>query len=195
MIRTILTVAAALAIAIGGGAWLSSVALKGTGQFGGVTIGAWTAFPLAGTPEADPYAKARLARDAALSLGAAEGVTFYAARDSNGAALDSKCLYTVEGDSPSARLWTIYALAKDYGRLAGVPDEWPSRLHSQSIFYGDRDRFAITVSPHAQPNNWLAVPPNTGFQLALNLYDSPVATNKGLVDTSLPAIKKGVCDG
>ena len=195
MIRTMLTIAVSLFIALAGGAWLTAAVLRGAGQFGGVTIGAWTAYPLAGTLEADPYAKARLARDAALSLGAAEGVTFYASKDSNGAELTSRCTYLVEGANPAARLWTLYALTIRSERLAGVPAEWPSFLNSQTILYGGKDTFAISVSAHARPNNWLAVPPATGFILALNLYDSPVATNKGLVETSLPSVKRGECNG
>ncbi len=195
MIRNLIVIAAALVIAFSGGAWLTAYSIQQSDQFGGITIGGWTAYPLAGTLEADPYAKARLARDAALALGAAEGVTLYADKDSQGAALFSRCDYTVEGKSPSARLWTIYALNTQKAKLTGIPDEWPSFLNSETIAYGAGGIFTINVSASARPNNWLAVSKASGFILALNLYDSPVATNKGLVETTLPTVTRGKCDG
>ncbi len=182
-----------LGLALGGGAWLTAVALQKSGDFGGITIDGWTAFPLSGTQEADPYAKARLARDAALALGAAEGVTFYATEDAQGDPLASGCDYTLEGRSPSARLWTIYALDSSKARLAGLPELWPTSLNSEVIAYGPDGQFKITVSSQARPNNWLAVPAARRFTLALNLYDSPVATNKGLVQTNFPKVIRGDC--
>ncbi len=195
MLRNLLVIAVALVIAIGGGAWLTSLAMNETGQFGGVTIGGWTAYPLEGTLEADPYAKARLARDAALAIGAAEGVTFYASADDAGERLTSDCDYTVEGRTISARLWTLHPLSPDSNRLAGIPDKWPAFLNSETIAYDADGSFRITVSAFARPYNWLALPKNSGFVLALNLYDSPVATNKGLVETSLPKVTRGECNG
>jgi hypothetical protein len=194
MIKTILVIALSLAIAIGGGAWMTSYAIQKSGQFGGITIGGWTAYPLEGTLEADPYAKARLARDAALAIGAAEGVTFYAVTDDKGYALDSRCDYTIKGRNLSARLWTLHPLSPVKRRLAGIPAQWPGYLNSETIAYGEDGAFKISVSAFARPNNWLAVPQAAGFLLALNLYDSPVATNKGLVETSLPAVTQGRCN-
>ena len=195
MIKNMAVIAVALLIAIGGGAWLTSYSIQKSSQFGGVTIGGWTAYPLDGTLEADPYAKARLARDAALSIGAAEGVTFYAVADDKGEPMNSRCEYSVEGNNVSARLWTIYPLNRSKGRLEGIPAEWPTYLNSETIAYGPDGAFQISVSAYARPNNWLAVPKVSGFTLALNLYDSPVATNKGLVETSLPKIIRGKCNG
>ncbi len=195
MLRTLLVVASALAIAIGGGAWLTSLAMNETGQFGGVTIDGWTAYPLEGTLEADPYAKARLARDAALAIGAAEGVTFYAVADDTGERLSSRCDYSIEGRNVSARLWTIHPLRPDSNRIAGIPEKWPAYLNSETIAYDADGSFKIAVSAFPRPYNWLALPKNSSFVLALNLYDSPVATNKGLVETSLPKVTKGDCNG
>lgn len=195
MMRTLLVITAALGIAFGGSVWLTSYSLQQSDQFGGVNIGGWTAYPLAGTLEADPYAKARLARDATLSLGATEGVTFYASQDTQGAALNSSCDYLIEGKSPSARLWTIYALKTARGRISGIPADWPSFLNSETIGYAVGGQFKIVVSALARPDNWLAVPKSSDFLLALNLYDSPVATNKGLVETSLPTVERGNCNG
>ncbi len=81
MLRTVFVVALSLAIAIGGGAASVWYALKMPDGLGAVSIGPWTTFPDLGTPDADPYSKARIAREGVLSLGLAEGLTFVAQRD------------------------------------------------------------------------------------------------------------------
>ena len=49
--------------------------------------GAWTAWPHAGSPDADPYSIAMLARTGEVPLGAGEGIAFTAEIDSDGAPL------------------------------------------------------------------------------------------------------------
>ena len=50
--------------------------------FGAVTAGAWTAWPTAGSADADPYSLATLARTGEVPLGAGEGIAFTAEDDS-----------------------------------------------------------------------------------------------------------------
>ncbi|MGB8819192.1 MAG: DUF1214 domain-containing protein [Rhizobiaceae bacterium] len=195
MIRTILVTAAALLFAIGGGAWLTDVSLRRFDRIGRIEFDGWTANPVNGTLSADPYSKARLARDASLSMGAAEGVTFYASKDEDGRPLTSQCTYLISGQNPSARLWTLLALSNSRTRFDRISDDLPSSLASERMVFGKKMAFEIQVSASARPGNWLAVPRKTDFTLALNLYDSPVATNKGLVETKLPSVKRISCDG
>ncbi|TIQ00823.1 MAG: DUF1214 domain-containing protein, partial [Mesorhizobium sp.] len=67
------------------------------------------AFPDIGTQAADPYSKARVAREGVLALGQAEGLSFVAERDSDGELLKRQCAYEIEGGFPTARFWTLYA--------------------------------------------------------------------------------------
>jgi hypothetical protein len=190
MVRIAITVAVALTC----GAYMTWYSIRGTDKFGAVTIGGWIAYPEAGTAVADPYAKARLARDASLSLGAAEGVTFFADRDETGLQLTGSCSYLISGSSPSARIWTLYAVGSNQIPLQLDDANWPSSLHSNSILYESSGGFRISVAATARQDNWLAVKAGQNFSLAFTLYDSPVATNKGLIDTSFPSVKKVNCD-
>jgi hypothetical protein len=52
--------------------------------YGGITIGAWTAWPKNGTPGVDPYARAMVARTGELPVGSGDGLTFYARADDGG---------------------------------------------------------------------------------------------------------------
>src|SRR5690606_28085130 len=98
-----------LTIAIGGGAGSVWYALGAIGGLGAVHAGVWTAFPDAGTPQSDPYSRARVARDAELPLGRAEGLSFVAERDASGERLSFACTYRIEGLVPPARFFTLHA--------------------------------------------------------------------------------------
>ena len=106
--------ALAIAAAIGLGAtW---VALTRGTAYGGVTIGAWTAWPKNGTPGIDPYARAMVARTGELPVGSGDGVAFYARTDDAGQPLDGRCDVLLSGITPQARFWTL-TLYDPEGRL------------------------------------------------------------------------------
>ena len=84
MFRTVFLTLVTLAIAIGGGAASVWYTLRAQEGIGAVTIGNWTAYPSMGAVDADPYSKARAAREGILALGRAEGLAFFSNRDSNG---------------------------------------------------------------------------------------------------------------
>jgi hypothetical protein len=194
MIFRMVQIALAVGVALAAGTYVTWYSIRGADNFGAVTIGGWTAYPEAGTSVADPYAKARLARDASLSLGAAEGVTFFAGRDADGQILSGSCNYTIAGTSPSARIWTLFAVGTNQIPVKLTDTAWPTSVHSNSIIYENSGGFRIAVSAKARPDNWLAVQEGQVFILAFTLYDSPVATNKGLVETPFPSVKKVNCN-
>src|SRR5690606_12004590 len=116
---------------VGGGAsvWYALDAREGVGA---VAIGNWAAFPEIGTPDADPYSRARIAREGVVSLGRAEGLTFIAKRDSNGDILHRNCVYRIEGDMPPARFWTLYAADETLTALK-TENGRPAALHSFEV--------------------------------------------------------------
>jgi hypothetical protein len=76
-------------------------------DWGGVTIGAWTARPHTGTTGIDPYSRALIARSGALPLASGDGVAFVARTDDAGRSLNGRCDVTVAGMTPAARYWTL----------------------------------------------------------------------------------------
>jgi hypothetical protein len=196
MLRTLALFALAITTAIGGGSWLTYRSVTGVERFGGIEVGLWKAFPDFGTPNADPYGKARISREGSLPLGAAEGIRFFAERDSEGRRLIFGCDYLVEGPSPAARLWTIYASQNNELPLSADP-LWPSFLHSRQIMRTGKSGIVIHIAPSARPGNWLAVKSDRpgAYHLVLSLYDTPVATNAGLVDMKFPDIRRSGCNG
>ena len=80
------------------------LALTRGAAFGALTIGSWTAWPKTGTADADPYARATIARTGKLPIALGDGVSFTAKSDDNGKLLDGRCNVVLSGITPTARV-------------------------------------------------------------------------------------------
>jgi hypothetical protein len=184
-----LAIAVFLAAVIGiGSAWL---AVDRGRLFGAVTVGAWSAWPSEGGPDADPYALAMLARTGEVPLGSGEGLAFLAEKDSAGEPLSGLCTYDVIGETPAARLWTLTAYDRD-GRLM-VNIARRAGFHSREIVRRPDGSFVIVVSPVVHSGNWLPVAAVDRFTLALRLYDTPLTTGSQIAGLVMPAVNKVAC--
>ena len=193
MFRTLAQIAVILALAFGGGIWSVRTMLESAVRPGSVTVSAWTAYPVAGTPAADPYTKAHIARNGELPLGAGEGLTFSASRDSAGDAITGACTYRIEGQMPAARLWTLHAesLAGGYAPVEGLP----TALHSRRVLYGADGAVRIQAADGARPGNWLAIPSQGRLAFVLTFYDTELASGSRAYEADMPQILKDSCDG
>ena len=192
MFRTAFLILIVLAVAIGGGAASVWYALRSQEGIGAVEVGGWTAFPNIGTGDADPYSRARTSRDAILTLGRAEGLSFVAQRDSGGDPLLRQCTYTIEGFVPPARFWTLYA--QDEAKTA-IPSgrARQSALQSGQLLRMPDNSVSITADANAQPGNWLALSGSGAMSLVLTLYDTTIAGSTGLSGLDMPQILKAGC--
>jgi hypothetical protein len=190
--RFLTLLAVSIAIALGLGAWSADWALGEAADFGAVEAGPWRANPLAGAVDADPYSKARLARIGNLTLGLGEGILFRATRDSAGAPLRRECSYTLAGQTPPARIWTLAAFAPT-GRLIPAGEGRPGWLVSRGLMRAEDNSVSIAVGPMARPGNWLAVTGTGAYVLALTLYDTPATSSSGLGKLDLPTLVRGGC--
>jgi hypothetical protein len=158
--------------------------------FGAVRDGPWTAWTTVGSNTIDPYARAVVVSSGLLPLGTDEGLAFYATADSNGRPLDGACDYTVEGNDPPARFWTLGLFDRRGTPVANAADRYA--LSSQDVLRRDDTRVMVAVSPSARPGNWLPAPPKGRFTLMLSLYES----NSGIAsaaEAALPVIRRGAC--
>jgi len=194
MLKTILTVALALALAFGLGVGTLVLALDSFDGLSRLTVGPWSAQPWAGTPAADPYARARAAREASLPLGQAEGLAFTATRDSDGQPLDRACEYRLAGAVPAARFFTLYARGGDGAALASGSLKAPA-LHSWGMLRGADGTAEIAIGGSPAPGNWLQVEGGGPMALVLTLYDTPVAASAGGGGLALPTIARVRCHG
>lgn len=182
----------ALAVAAAIGLGTTWIALTRGIAYGGITIGAWTAWPKNGTSGIDPYARAMMARTGELPVGSGDGVAFYATADETGQSLDGRCDVRVSGITPQARFWTL-TLYDTEGRLVANSMQRQG-FTSQEIVRKSDGSFEITVGPRARPGNWLPTAGVEKYVLVLRLYDTPigVATRTGR-EAPMPSISKRAC--
>jgi hypothetical protein len=191
-VRLLLGSLFAFAIAAAIGLGMTWVALTEGTAYGGVTLGAWTAWPRTGTPGIDPYARAMVARSGELPIGSGDGVAFFARADDNGRLLDGRCNVVLAGTTPQARFWTI-TLYDPQGRLVANSVQRHG-FTSQELIRRSDGSFEITAGPRARPGNWLPTGGVERYVMVLRLYDTPigVATRVGR-DAPMPAITLRAC--
>ena len=180
------------AVALGLGITSASLVLNGDYPFGRLSAGPWKAWPQVGSRDADPYARAIVARRAEIPLAQGEGLTLTATADSAGRRLDSACAYRVGAVTPQARLWTL-TLYDAAGRTV-ASDLGRSGLTSAEILRDADGRFAVVLARDARAGNWLQLPKSGPFTLVLRLYDTPVAAGSAALDpATLPTIEALEC--
>jgi hypothetical protein len=188
LLGSFLAFAAAAFIGLG----MTWLALNDGIAYGGITIGAWTAWPKNGTPGIDPYARAMVARSGELPVGSGDGVTFFARTDDDGRPFDGRCDVAISGTTPQARFWTL-TLYDPEGKLVANSVQRHG-FTSQEVLRNANGTFDVIVGPRARPGNWLPTGGVDRYVLALRLYDTPVglATRSGR-DTPMPTVAQKGC--
>jgi len=193
MLRNAFLVLLTLSIAICGGAASAWFALGSIGALDTISVGGWVAYPEAGSPQADPYARARIAREATLPLGLAEGLPFFASRDASGELLRRNCNYRIEGQFPLARFWTLQVASADRLQQA-VSKERSLGLNSLGILHENDNAVVVTASSAPSPGNWLPVSGSGPMTFVLTFYDTPIASNQNISEIQLPQVLRTGCD-
>ncbi len=167
-------------------------ALSRGAAFGALTIGAWTAWPKTGTAEADPYARASIARTGQLPIGLGDGVSFSAQADDKGKILDGRCDVLLTGITPTARFWTLTLYNVSGQLVANSVNRYG--FTSQEIVRHADGSFEIAVGPRASAGNWLPTGGVDRYLLVLRLYDTAVgvSTRAGR-EAPMPNVMTGSC--
>ena len=190
--RLLLGTLFALAVAAAVGLGATYFALTRGAAFGALTIGSWTAWPKTGTVDADPYARASIARTGQLPIALGDGVSFTAQTDDNGKALDGRCDVVLSGVTPAARFWTL-TLYNANGELIA------NSVHrhgftSQEIVRRADGSFEIVAAPRATAGNWLPTGGVERYELVLRFYDTAVGVStKAGREIPMPAITTRSC--
>lgn len=192
MLRLPFLVALALVTAFGLGIGSAVGMLDASSGFGAIRLGPWAAFPEAQTASADPYARAHRARAGELLYAAAEGLQFQAESDEAGNRLNPRCTYAVDGMTPPARFWTLYAANQDMEPLRPAQYLAPA-FNAWNVLRRPDGSIRVLVSARAQAGNWLAINENQPFRLVLTLLDTPTAGSSGVLEVSMPKLEKVSC--
>jgi len=182
----------ALVVAAFVGLGSTYLALTRGAAFSPLTIGSWTAWPKTGTTDADPYARASIARIGQLPTALGDGVAFTASADDNGRMLDGRCDVVIAGITPAARFWTLTLYNVDGKLVANSINR--SGFTSQEIVRHADGNFEITVAPRANPGNWLPTGGVERYILMLRLYDTAVGVStKASREIPMPAVNIRSC--
>ena len=190
--RLLLGTLFALVVAVIVGLGATYLALTRSAAFGALSIGSWTAWPKSGTTDADPYARASIARSGQLPTALGDGLTFVARTDDNGRSLDGRCDVVLSGITPAARYWTLTLYNREGELVANAVHRHD--FTSQEIVRRADGSFRIDVAPRAQPGNWLPTGGIEHYILMLRFYDTPVgvSTKEGR-EVPMPAVKTERC--
>jgi hypothetical protein len=187
IVRLLLSAAAALTL----GLWSAWITVRSPAPVDTIRLGVWQAWPNAGTADADPYSRARLARTGEIPLGSGEGLMLLALTDDGEEPLVSACDYTIAGQTPPARLWTV-ALEDQDGRSVGMRDG-VAALASDTLLRAADGSFRIALSSRPQGGNWISTEEATRFRIVVRLYDTTARTGTELTTLEMPKITRGLC--
>jgi hypothetical protein len=192
IVRLLLGSLFALVVAAVVGLGATYLALTRGSAFGALTIGSWTAWPKTGTADADPYARATIARTGQLPVALGDGVSFTAQADDKGRLLDGRCDVVLSGITPAARFWTLTLYSVDGELVSNSVNRYG--FTSQEIVRHADGNFEIAIAPRANPGNWLPTGGVERYALVLRLYDTAVGVStKAGREVPMPAVTTRSC--
>jgi len=116
-------------------------------------FGPWTAWTTAGRADADPYTRAHFMRRGMLPISSTFATTYEAVADNEGERLHSSCEYSIEGEEPPARFWSL-SVFDENGRL--IPNAAERYAYnSATLLRSVSGRFNVALARSARPGNWL----------------------------------------
>lgn len=143
----------AILVTLFAGVW-SARALIDSGSFVSAEMfGPWRHWPSIGTPAADPYARAHLAKSGSITIAADSAGTFEARADAEGARLHSSCDYIVEGPAANGLWWSL-AVYNASGELI-ENDAKRYVFTSDTVAPNPDGSFIVSLGRDARPGNWL----------------------------------------
>src|SRR4029078_270230 len=128
-------------------------ALSRGAAFGALPIESWMAWPKTGTMDADPYARASIARAGRLPVALGDGGSFTVPADDKGTPLDGRCDIVLAGITPAARFWTLTLYNNEGDLIANSINRYG--VTSEKSCRPSTGDFEIVVAPRANPGNWL----------------------------------------
>jgi hypothetical protein len=173
------------------GLWSAWLTVRSPAPIGVIRLGPWQAWPSAGTVDVDPYSRARLARTGEIPLGSGEGLALLAQTDDSGAPLTSSCDYTIAGETPPARLWTV-SIEDAEGRAVRNGEE-VAALASDVLLRAPDGTFAIALSKGPKSGNWVSPDDARRFRVVVRLYDTTARLVTALTTLTMPHIVRERC--
>ena len=166
--------------------WFGGMISGGTSIGKAIDIDNWQSDWSIGSENANPYIRARVARNGLLGLRKEEAVYFLKTVDEGGEPLSEACTYRVSGGALPAGWWSITLYDSD-SRLPMNEDAHLSFDQTQALRSGNGDdtswSFQISANAPESSTAWVSSKAGGAFDLTLRLYqpdksllDDPITT-------------------
>ncbi len=180
-------------LALGGGVASAIYMVENGSRISTRTFGAWTTWPAAGRPDADPYTRAHIARTALLPLSSSLEISFRALTDSAGARLSSSCDYAIVVEGLDGVWWSIAAYGGRGQLIANAAERYG--FNASTVMREPDGRAVIMLARDARPGNWLPIG-GSAVVIALTVQDATwvaAAAQESGPPKPLPDIQKLAC--
>jgi hypothetical protein len=186
-------VAVVVGALLGGGSAFWMVA--GAQSLGGsVTSGGWGTSRQIGSPSADPWTRALVARAGLLALAKSETIYYSRAKDDAGQNLSERCTYQIKGGPMPARWWSITLYAGD-NHLAFNQDQAASIDATRHVRDTTDAYQALISTARGDSGNWLSSNGAGEFVLTIRLYNPDASVQADPEIAPLPSVTRIACEG
>ncbi|MFN7054618.1 DUF1214 domain-containing protein [Hyphomonas sp.] len=168
-----LLIGAILGLAAGAGSamWIAGAVGPGVRIGGGINAGGWKSDWTIGSPAANPWTRARVARHGLLALSKEEAVYFTRNTDDTGERLQEACTYRVTGIALPALWWSLTL----YDATSFLPQNSDNalsfdRTDADTARMGEAWSFLIAPERPDAGGPWVSSRAAGNFDLTLRLY-------------------------
>lgn len=178
--------------------WFGGMIAGGPSIGNAIDIENWRSDWSIGSENANPYVRARVARNGLMGLRKEEAVYFLKTVDEDGAPLSEACTYRVSGGDFPAAWWSI-TLYDSENRLPMNEDAHLSfdQTQAEMINGGNANAWAFQVSAQTPETDeaWLSSKAGGSFDLTLRLYQpDPALLEDPAAALTPPRIERLSCD-
>lgn len=178
--------------------WFGGMISGGPSIGKAVNIDSWQSDWSIGSESANPYVRARVARNGLLGLRKEEAVYFLKTVDEDGEPLGEACTYRVSGGTLPAGWWSI-TLYDSESRLPMNEDAHLSfdKTKAQQLNNGTDSAWAFQISAAAPEDGsaWVSSRAGGAFDLTLRLYQpDQTLLDDPAVTLTPPSIERLSCD-
>lgn len=150
------------------------------------TEGSWVSWFRAGSPDADPYTRAHLARTGWLPIGSSTARYYTARVDSDGERLHADCDYRITSAPLDGQWWSLTMFDKRGRLTANTAGRYG--FNSGNILRAPDRTFRIEMASMARPGNWLPMPARGEPMLVLQIYGVKSTKDVSEVAATAPAL-------
>lgn len=180
-------------LAVGGGLGTAWYMVEAGSRLSTKSFGPWLAWTGAGRPDADPYTRAHMARNALLPISSTLEVSYRAKVDSEGGRLNTSCDYAIVMETLDGAWWNL-AVFDGQGKVIQNPAERYA-FSSDNVMREPDGRAVITLARDARPGNWLPIGGGSRVTLILTVQHpaTAAAVYEGGRAPQPPAIQRTAC--